>query len=106
MAITTSDAVHVRNVTADEAVNLTKIAQPMTTNTVVDSNGNQVNSGSKFTGSTSGAVNHNYAGGGTPTFVDVVLTVAGTVTATAIGATQATITLGTAGAYVGYAQLI
>lgn len=77
-----------------------------TTGNITDSNANQINSGSKITGSTNTAVNHNYAGTLTPTIILTMLTVAGNVIWGSIGATQATITMSAAGAYVAEALLI
>lgn len=79
----------------------------MTTNNVVDLNANQLNSGGgKIAASANGAINHNYGGTLTPTLINTMLTVAGTVIWGTIGNTQATITMSVAGAFVAQAMLV
>lgn len=78
-----------------------------TTNNWTDSNNNQINSCSKMTGSTNAATAHNYAGGGTPTYIQGAIT--GTATAWSFGtvtATQATPAMTSAAAYTAYVALI
>lgn len=78
-----------------------------TTNNWTDSNGNQVNSGGgKIAASANGAIAHNYAGSLTPTLINTMLSVAGTVIWGTIGNTNATITMSSAGAFVAQALLV
>lgn len=84
-----------------------KFGLALNTSTLLDSAGNQVNSGAKSTFSTITATNHNFAGA-TP---DIVLLnqQSGTATATAagtIGATQYTPTGGVSATYVAYTMNI
>lgn len=78
-----------------------------TTGVFKDGNGNEIVSGSKQTGSTNAATNHNYAGGGTPNLALAMVT--GTATAWAAGtftATQDTPAMTSAAAYTAYVSLI
>lgn len=90
-----------------DTVTTRKIGVAATTNTLVDSNANQINSGgTKIAASANGAIAHGYAGGGTPTLINTMLTVAGSVIWGTIGAANGTITMSVAGAFVAQAQLV
>lgn len=83
-----------------------KDAIAASTNNWVDNNGNQMNSGGAIiSASTNGAKAHNYAGTLTPTLINTMLTVAGTVIWGTIGTANATITMGAAGAFTAQAIL-
>lgn len=78
-----------------------------TTNNWTDTNGNQVNSCSKATGSTNAATAHNYAGTLTPTIVIGAIT--GTATAWSfgtVGNTNFTPAMTSAAAYTAYVAFI
>lgn len=78
-----------------------------TTNNWTDLNNNQINSGgTKIAASANGAVAHTYAGTLTPTLINTMLTVAGTVIWGTIGTSNATITMSAAGPFVAQAQLV
>ena len=78
-----------------------------TTNNWTDTNANQINSGGgKIAASANGAIAHNYAGTLTPTLINTMLTVAGTVIWGTIGTANATITMSAAGAFVAQALLV
>lgn len=78
-----------------------------TTNNWTDANANQINSGgTKISASANGAIAHTYAGTLTPTIINTMLTVAGTVIWGTIGTANATITMSVAGAFIAQAQLI
>lgn len=78
-----------------------------TTNNWTDANANQINSGgTKISASANGAIAHTYAGTLTPTLINTMLTVAGTVIWGTIGTANATITMSAAGAYIAQAQLV
>lgn len=84
-----------------------KLGVPATTNTLTDSNGNQLNSGgSKIAASANGAIAHGYGGTLTPTVINTTLTVAGSVIWGTIGNTNATITMSAAGAFTAQALLV